>query len=304
MGSIRESATGMTVRLESEHFVGRAPTSSLRLSPRFVSAQQALIRWAAGGWTLRDLGSANGTFLDGDAIQAPKEYPLRRGSRIAFGDMQCEWVLVEDGPPAIMAVPLDGGPALVMDGELLALPSAEDPEATIYRTSGGNWVIEQLDESVLPLDHQSIFSCAGRAWRFCCEDAISKTTRVTPPPAEMHLQQLELKFNVSLDEEHVSIQVRCANRTFDLGERTHNYLLLTLARRRVADTQLGFPDTSCGWVDRDDLANDPRTPQLNVDVFRIRKQFAERGVIDAANVVERRPNELRIGTRKIAIARL
>jgi hypothetical protein len=67
-----------------------------------------------------------------------------------------------------------------------------------------------------------------------------------------------------------------------------------------------LPDTSSGWVNRDDLANDPRmaSPQLNLDVFRIRKQFAVKGVVDAAALVERRSGELRIGTGKIAVARL
>jgi hypothetical protein len=45
-------------------------------------------------------------------------------------------------------------------------------------------------------------------------------------------------------------------------------------------------------------------PQLHIDVFRIRKHFGERGVIDAANIVERRPRtrQLHIGTAHISIA--
>jgi hypothetical protein len=45
------------------------------------------------------------------------------------------------------------------------------------------------------------------------------------------------------------------------------------------------------------------SPQLNVDVFRIRKQFADKGVLDAATLVERRPRQLRIGTGRISIER-
>jgi hypothetical protein len=143
-------------------------------------------------------------------------------------------------------------------------------------------------------------------WRFCCGETMGRTARASVSSTEMHVRNLELTFHVSLDEEHVSIHVRCAGRSVEIGERAHNYLLLTLARRRIADAQAGLPDTSCGWVDREDLANDPRMapPQLNLDVFRIRKQFALKGVVDAAALVERRPRELRIGTGKTSIVRL
>jgi len=117
-----------------------------------------------------------------------------------------------------------------------------------------------------------------------------------------------LSFSVSRDEEHVELQVRCGGRTFDMGARTHNYLLLTLARRRLADAAEGTPETSCGWIYQEDLAHDPSMapPQLNIDVFRIRKQFAAIGVIDAANIIERRPRtrQLRIGTALITVAEL
>jgi len=57
-----------------------------------------------------------------------------------------------------------------------------------------------------------------------------------------------------------------------------------------------------------DLVRDPSTtaPQINLDVFRIRKQFAALGLPDAANIVERRPRtrQLRIGTFHIHISNL
>jgi hypothetical protein len=58
-------------------------------------------------------------------------------------------------------------------------------------------------------------------------------------------------------------------------------------------------------VDLEDLAHDPRMapPQLNVDVFRLRRQFADKGVVDAAAIVERRPGQLRVGTGKVVIHR-
>jgi len=306
MASLRESATGNLVPLEPEHVVGRALTCALRLMPRYVSAQQTLLRWAGKCWTVRDLGSSNGTYLDGTRIPPGEECALQRGSRVAFGDLEAEWELVDDGPPHVMAVPLDGGAPQIMEGELLALPTPEDPRGTIYRGPTGGWVLEELDGSVLPLAHFVVFPCAGRIWRFCCGEVADKTIRGSPSPTPFRVRNLELTFKVSLDEEHVSIHVRCDDSRFEVGERAHNYLLLILARQRLSDAAAGLPDTACGWIDREDLGHDPRmaSPVLNLDVFRIRRQFALKGVVDAAALVERRPRELRIGTGKIAITRL
>jgi hypothetical protein len=305
MGTIRDSSTGRMLSLEPEHVIGRAPTCTLRLEPRYVSAQHALLRWTGQHWDLRDLGSSNGTFLDGSRVKPAEEYALRKGSRIAFGNIQAEWELVDDSPPRVMAVPLDGGELVIMDGDLLALPSAEDPRATIYRGVGGGWVLEQQDESVVPLANQQVFQCAGRSWRFCCEENMCATTRFALSPIEMRVRYLHLTFSVSLDEEHVDISMHCAGRSIEMGERAHNYLLLTLARRRVRDSRDGLPDTTCGWIDQEDLSRDPRMapPQLNVDVFRIRRQYADKGVVDAAGIIERRPGQLRIGTDQVTINR-
>jgi hypothetical protein len=44
-------------------------------------------------------------------------------------------------------------------------------------------------------------------------------------------------------------------------------------------------------------------PQLNIDVFRIRRHFAAAGIAGAAGIVERRPRtqQLRIGTPHLEI---
>jgi hypothetical protein len=58
----------------------------------------------------------------------------------------------------------------------------------------------------------------------------------------------------------------------------------------------------------EDFSNDPRMtpPLLNIDVFRIRGQFAAAGVVDAADILERRPpsRQLRIGTGRLTIETL
>jgi len=308
VGSIRSVSSGKTQLLEPEHLIGRAPTSALCLPHRYVSAQHATIRWSGAGWDLRDLGSRNGTFLDGSRLKPGEEYPIRVGAKMAFGKIvEEQWELVDASAPHVMAVPVDGGDPVLLDGDLLALPSNEDPRATIYRSPDGAWVLEQPDDSAIPIINMQTFDVEGRVWRFCCTES-TRTTSLAVMQAEPEVRNVQLSFAVSADEEHVQLQMTFAGKTVDMGARNHNYLLLTLARRRLAEAAEGLPETACGWIHHDELAHDPTMapPQLNIDVFRIRRQFSALGVLDAANIVERRPRtrQLRVGTGLISIVKL
>ena len=76
-------------------------------------------------------------------------------------------------------------------------------------------------------------------------------------------------------------------------------LLLTLAKERVYDAGEGVAEGEQGWVEVADVCRwlDANENRVNVDVFRLRKQLAEIGVVGAARLVERRPlvRRLRIG---------
>ena len=64
------------------------------------------------------------------------------------------------------------------------------------------------------------------------------------------LQRVTFLFFVAPDEEYVNFRVLLGQREVDVGERLHNFLLLTLARERRADTNRSLPDASCGWMYR------------------------------------------------------
>jgi hypothetical protein len=307
MAKLREIASGQARLLEAESLVGRAPQCALRIGQRYVSARHAILRWTGDRWEIKDLASRNGTFLDGHKLHSGEEKVVHDGARIAFGKLEQEWELVDTSAPSVMAVPVDGGEPVLLDGDLLALPSVDNPLATIYPNLHGGWLLEQPDESTTRISNLQVFEISGRAWRFCCPERILKTSIAGELP-DLEVRRLELKFSVSRDEEHVALQASFGSRTFDLGARAHHYVLLTLARRRLEDAAQGLPETSCGWVYQDELAVRPAVSpsQLNIDVCRLRKQFASLGVSDAANIIERRPGtrQLRIGTGCISVLAL
>jgi adenylate cyclase len=62
--------------------VGREPESGLLLEDRRVSKRHARLQWSGAGWCLEDLGSKNGTLVNG--IEASGA-PLAGGDWISFG---------------------------------------------------------------------------------------------------------------------------------------------------------------------------------------------------------------------------
>lgn len=72
--------------------IGRAPESGLRLEHPSVSRTHAELAADAEGWVLRDLGSKNGSHVDGVRLQ---EARLERACWLRFGDVHCEFALVD-----------------------------------------------------------------------------------------------------------------------------------------------------------------------------------------------------------------
>lgn len=52
-----------------------------------VSRQHAVLVYQGGGYTIEDLNSSNGTWLNGNRLLAGQAYPLRSGDHIQLGEL-------------------------------------------------------------------------------------------------------------------------------------------------------------------------------------------------------------------------
>ncbi|MEV7781766.1 DUF1707 and FHA domain-containing protein [Kitasatospora sp. NPDC088351] len=66
--------------------IGRIPGSGLRLLDASVSRQHAELRHEGGGWVLYDLGSTNGTHVNGLRIAGGVR--VRPGDQVRFGNLE------------------------------------------------------------------------------------------------------------------------------------------------------------------------------------------------------------------------
>jgi pSer/pThr/pTyr-binding forkhead associated (FHA) protein len=103
--------------------IGRAQGMDIRIDDVSVSRQQAEIQQEeGGGWVVRDIGSSNGTFVNGERLTGDR--PLKPGDEIAVGQFSLfferglssfqprRWVTGEAAPAAApAAAPRPAGPA-------------------------------------------------------------------------------------------------------------------------------------------------------------------------------------------------
>jgi adenylate cyclase len=78
-----------SVELRPHNTLGRHPNNSIQLLDKIVSKEHCIILIQDGVWILRDLGSLNGTYVNGERVQG--ERPLRHGDEIALGSTRARF---------------------------------------------------------------------------------------------------------------------------------------------------------------------------------------------------------------------
>src|SRR5262245_23512672 len=64
--------------------IGRVQGMDIMIDDVSVSRRQAEIQQDGAGWVVRDIGSSNGTFVNGERVTGDR--PLKAGDEIAIGD--------------------------------------------------------------------------------------------------------------------------------------------------------------------------------------------------------------------------
>lgn len=102
--------------------IGRAADATVSVPDTSVSRKHALLRKTEDGWAISDLGSGNGTVVNGE--QVPEERPLANDDVITLGDSEFQFV---DG---------SGGASAPADSTLA--PAPRRPPVRTSRAGGSN----------------------------------------------------------------------------------------------------------------------------------------------------------------------
>ncbi len=305
MGVIKHKTTEKHLLLRNEHVFGRsASRSNTIVKGPDISRSHATILWNGFKWVLKD-HSTNGTLVN-QSLSRQASADLKQGDVIKFGQIaEMEWIMVSDDPPISFLQKADNPEEILALASRPGISSPEHPGISFYLGSDNRWkaelmgmVIDLVDGAKLKLGDEELI--------FRENDGFTTTLNLGARYSRAIFAIL-----LSPDEERIAIEIRDGDWIMDMGERVHNYLLLLLARKRLADQKAGFHDRDQGWMDVETVVSDMSKEfqktmdeyQINLQIFRIRKQLLNLKPFGYlfSNVIERRKGEMRFAQPYIQI---
>lgn len=310
MAQIRDTESNRSFPLRAHHTIGRcAERSDTVVSSAITSRIHLSMEWDGERWSARDL-SKNGTWLGKRRLPPNESVPLNQGDKLSLGAPGAPTLeLVDDTPPRSTLAPRNAEtPELPLE-PFVFLPGQQDPEAVlIYSYHRHCWLLHPMDHDNVQspervIDHGDILRHGNCEWQvFLAETGQTTELRATP---QNSLDEIEFVFDLSQDEENTTLQLKSGQIDVDLGERSHHYLLLHLARLRASHAAQGMDRKTQGWVDNEQLKKDlgMEMPHINIMIFRARKQISESLAdnLDSELLIERGKGRMRFGSPRFRI---
>jgi len=303
---LQESGAKQLLFLRALHLFGRSLwRADTVLDQADVSLIHASIRWNGKSWLLFD-HSRNGTFIDQKVVVPNGSVEISEGKTIHFGsDRRRSWTVINLDPPRPLLLPLDSLHQPISLRELHFLPSVDEPEVMIFLDDGGQWLWED-DTGIYELRDGDVLTLGRHSWRYINGMSAEETVKLDVGLAREPVKIL-FCFDVSQNEEHVELRIQTGRGEAVLGERSHHYSILTLARQRLLDAQRGFDVRSQGWLATERLAEMLRLEpkHLNMQLHRARHQISTALPAERCweRFIERRRGELRFGDFSFQIIR-
>src|SRR5688572_12198448 len=233
------------IRFWGESVVGRGHADVV-IEDRTVSAQHARVSYFDEAWHIRDLGSKNGTFVDGHRVEAGPWRRLDAGARVELGGAPA-FRVTDLRPPTMHARNEDGVIVLPVDG-VLALPSSDAPELLIFQAEEG-YVLER-DGQEQPVTDGGVIEAGGQIWRVFIGGPDPDLFETQPTTPARDLRSTRFVFTEATDLSLVRLNIACDEGQTSISGRSFILVLLHLARARLEDRARGVEERECGWRPR------------------------------------------------------
>ena len=139
---------------EGEVFrIGRAEDNHARPKTRGLSRYHTELVFRDGAWFVKDLGSTNGSYVNGERVPPNSESPLESGDRLAIGGGR---FLFETRTPRLAACPICGEGMLFDEKAVLANGAARERVLLCVRC--GTAIEETEEGNFLPLFVPELFA--------------------------------------------------------------------------------------------------------------------------------------------------
>ncbi|MEQ1570179.1 MAG: FHA domain-containing protein [Myxococcota bacterium] len=282
--SSRYSGGMMLERVETGDFallpaiavVGRDPRCDLVLESEHTSTRHAELRWLADGWDLRDLGSSNGTSMDGGRVEPGTAVRPKVGSVLQFAVPAERWKVADLGAPQ---------------------PCLFDRRTGVRETA----VADRMGELVYDLDAErwtlnGVPVAHGDPVGARVAFLPARSVAVQTVPSRIHLDSARLRLVASPDLVRIDVHLEGETERVSFVERSWAIALYVLAQARVSD-----PDE--GWLDIERLARRTGLGRKVLDVYliRAREALVLAGVADGERIIEVRRGGRRLGVRDVRV---
>src|SRR5271170_2394068 len=112
------------IDLRSTNSLGRHPNNTIQLLDKIVSKEHCIVEQRDSQFVLRDLGSLNGTYVNGERVRG--EIVLKHGDDIALGSTRARF---DDGSGAALPLPPLGPGAVQHVGSAQWPAAAPQPDS-------------------------------------------------------------------------------------------------------------------------------------------------------------------------------
>lgn len=328
-------ASGASARFFRSLRVGRAADNDLVVPERTVSSFHACIQLRDGRWFLKDLGSSNGTTVDGAPAQGWTA--LDEGAAIAFGAMEgwtvkqlagaaaadavSPWVVVPEGGARVRVsqdrltfgresswdVSVDAGPA-----GLHAVLFVEDEEMFLLGVGAARVTLDGApppESGPAPLRSGSSFTIEGRGYRLLLDDAtfsgLAATARTGVPSRAYDGLRITLVDRGEFGD--IVVEDGGVEHRFEDQELRFS-LLLVLAQELLRQAAAG--GDNLGWLDDETLrigiwgrrALENQATSTLAKLMHDTRQMLGRAGIDALFIEKKRGrSRLRLDPRAVTI---
>jgi len=283
--------------LKAEFKIGRDDDNDLIIARPSVSGRHAVLRWTGSGWLLKD-ASRFGTLVNGVVLKGDVQ-PLGPGDELTFVEEDEVWALENAAAPGLVLTSQDGARLPIQvdfDEGLRVFPTQEAPTETLLQLHG-SWFLEQETGKLRPLVDGGTVELMDHTYVVSVPPSSVETAEPEVPAARFSLETAELSITVHRGEDEAELTIKSAGVERFVKASRPLYLLAYLAERRIEASLSGESGGEEGWLPTDLACDELGVDRtiLNVDVHRAREAIKNTGLTNAANIIERRPSQIRIG---------
>lgn len=195
----------LTIALKARLNIGREENNDLILEDTQVSRRHAVLRRQDDGYTITDLNSTNGTFLNGNRLDADRSYPIQQSDELRIGNHRLR-LLLGPGAPAednyafrarLVADMIQGRPGEAVEIPFLVTNQQNEPV--------------RMNVNLAGIDHRWVRPLPPQEIRGKQEERITVIIDLPPDvPPDRHDNRLTLRLvdNLSGDEQSLEAQLR------------------------------------------------------------------------------------------------